>query len=706
MKNEPIKVGLLGAGYILNAHANALRAIPSAKMAAICDISEGRAEKAARQFGIPKVFTSLDEMLQSPVDVVHVLLPPQLHEDAAEKIILAGKSVFMEKPMGPSSERCGYLVKLAKDKGVKLGVDHNFLFAPAYESLRESVRSGACGTIDHVTVNWLYALGLIQLGPFNNWMFQSPGNLLLELGPHSVAYALDLLGPLDDLACKASDPIDLPGHQRVYRHWTILGTGRGASCTINLSVNPGQPDRSLHLRGSSAVGRLDFERGISWIEKAKTNSAIFDVRGHGRAVTKAIARQSASNFRKYLGAVIAKSPDVNAFQESVHLCIEAFYRTIGQGALDPRLDGAFGVEVIRLCERAIASSGVAASSAAAGVEAAPPGVPDTLVIGGTGFIGKRLVARLLKEGRRVSVLTRSRKTGALELEGLPVDIVEGRYDDPALLDRILPGIKTVYHLAKAVGEKWADYQEGDVDPTRVLAEACLRNGVGRFIYTGTVDSYYSADPSVVITGETPLDPRIKRRNNYARSKATCEAVLTKMHAEQGLPLVILRPGIVIGKGCPPAHWGVGMFLSDTLVKYWGKGDNLIPFVLVDDVAEALALAGTQRGIEGRTFLLTDKPMLSAREYVELVQEFSRTPIRQIQVPIWRFFADDFLKEAVKNAIHHPNRKMPSYRDWACRAHRSVYDASESSSALGWKPVGNKAEMVEKGIRAAVDYYYR
>jgi predicted dehydrogenase/nucleoside-diphosphate-sugar epimerase len=695
-----IKVGLLGAGYILDSHAKALRAISSVEVFAVCDISKARAEQAAQSYKIPNVFTSVDELIQSPVDVVHVLLPPHLHEATAEKLLAAGKHVFLEKPMGLSSELCAKLVALAKTKGVTLAVNHNFLFTPAYDALRTAIKAGECGTLDYVSVNWLYPLGMLQLGPFNNWMLQQPENLMLELTPHAAAFALDLLGPLDTLTCQASDPIDLPGHQRVVRHWTIVGTKGRSTVVINASVNPGQPDRSLMVRGSSAVAKLDYERGVGWIEKAKTNSAIFD------GLAKTIRKQSRANFATFMGSALKKSPDTNVFLESIHRTIAAFYATFQTG-LDPRLEGSFGVEVIRLIENAAQSAGVTPYVKPAPVPTPPQaGQPHTMVIGGTGFIGKRLVAQLVADGKKVRVLTRSRKSAALEFEGLALDIAEGRHDDQAVLDKILPGIQTVYHLAKAVGEKWSDYVEADVKPTEVLARACVKHKVGRFIYTGTIDSYHSSDPQAVITGDTPVDTKIKRRNHYARSKATCEALLTKLHKEEGLPLVILRPGIVIGRGSPPAHWGVGMFLSDTLVKFWGKGDNALPLVLVDDVAQALVLAAKKPGIEGKSFLLTDKPLLTAQEYVGLVQKFSGTQIRQVPVSILSYFLEDLLKEAVKNAIRHPNRKVPSYRDWGCRAHVSRYDASATIEQLGWKPAGDKQAVIDQGIKAAVEYYYR
>ena len=146
----------------------------------------------------------------------------------------------------------------------------------------------------------------------------------------------------------------------------------------------------------------------------------------------------------------------------------------------------------------------------------------------------------------------------------------------------------------------------------MLAEAALADGVRRFVYTGTIDSYDSADARTVIDARTPVDARMARRNLYARSKAACEALLQRMHAERGLPLVILRPGVVVGVGSPPAHWGVGMFHSDTRAELWGDGTNKLPLVLVDDVAEGLALALDVPDIEGKTLLLTDEPLLSAR----------------------------------------------------------------------------------------------
>jgi predicted dehydrogenase/nucleoside-diphosphate-sugar epimerase len=702
-----LKVGLLGAGYIVQAHAKALAALPAVEVRAVCDVSMERAARAAAEYGIPEVYDSLDRLLDSDCDVVHVLVPPFAHERVCRRLLEAGKSVFVEKPMGLSAIECDSLVALAAEKGLRLAVNHNFLFLPSYEALRRDALDGTLGTLDHVSVNWLYALGLIQFGPYNNWIVGAEGNLLFELGAHLAAFVIDLLGPLDDLAAVASDSIELPGNQRVYRHWNAIGRHGRTSVSMNLSVAPGQPDRSVHVRGAAAVARLDFERDIYWRERARSNSALFDPLHTARSTARQIAAQGWRNTRRQLAAVFARTPHATAFQDSISNSVAAFYGTF-HGKPDSRLEGRFGAEVIRLCERIVAAANAEPASPPKPirtVDLGPLTRPTVLVVGGTGFIGKRLVHSLIGRGVGVRVLSRSVESARVVLSGLPVEVVQGSHEDRAALDRALAGIDVVYHLAKATGQRWDDYVKGDVEPTRVLAEAALAHKVARFIYTGTIDSYDSADARTVIDSSSAVDARIARRNLYARSKAACEAILQRMHAERGLPLVIFRPGVVIGAGSPPAHWGVGKFHSDTRAQLWGSGTTKLPLVLVDDVAEGLALGMEVPGIEGRTFLLTDAPLLTAREYGEEVEAASSTRISAPATPIWRFFVLDAAKEADKHLIRHPNRRVPSYHDWSCRAHRARYDNGETRRALGWQPAATREALVEHGVVAAVRHYF-
>jgi nucleoside-diphosphate-sugar epimerase len=536
-------------------------------------------------------------------------------------------------------------------------------------------------------------------------MFEAEGHLVLELGPHLAAFVVDLVGPLDALQAIASHPLDLPAEQRVWRHWQAIGQRGRTAVTLDLSFAPGHPVRRLELRGAGGAAQLDFERNRVMLEHVSSTSAVFDPLFHGLRHSAGAAGQALRNFATAAGGTLRKRPEANVFLESIHRSVAAFH---APGALDPRLAGRFGVEVMSLCARIVRAAGVALRPVVPALAPSPAARahPTVLVVGGTGFIGRRLVEQLVARGLAVRVLSRGAAAARLALGELPVEILQGGHDDPAVLERALDGIEVVYHLAKAEGKRWDDYVAQDIEPTRRLAEAALAHRVRRLVYTGTIDSYASADAASVIDGETSLDERIADRNHYARSKAACEALLLELHRTRGLPVVILRPGVVIGAGSPPAHWGVGLFHSANRVQYWGDGRTPLPLVLVDDVADALVRAMTVPDIEGCAFLVTDAPLLSARDYVAEVERASGMCIDARPTPIWRFWALDMLKEAAKHAIAHPNRRRPSYRDWDCRSHRARYDNRRTREVLGWEPAGSRDALVEQGIVAAVRHAQR
>lgn len=699
--NKKLKVGLLGAGFIVDSHAKALKVLPNVEITAICDREISRAEDAAKKYAIPHVFEDLAEMLKLKLDVVHVLLPPDLHIDTTRKILEAGTSAFLEKPMGLDSVACQSLVDLAAVKGLKLAVNHNFLFLPAYEKLREQAFDGTIGHLDQITINWLYALGLIQFGPFNNWMLREPQNIWFELGPHLTAFMMDLVGAVDAIDVHVSRPIDLPGGSRVYRKWHIHGSKGNTSIDLNMSINPGYTDRSITVRGHAATAKCDFDRDVYFRDEPSGYGMLFDSFMTNISVASQLSKNSVSNLVKSVRHTLKKSPEANPFGTSIARSIKAFYDTI-DGKLDSRLDGQFGVNVIAACERITQQANFEKTESKRVWEVLPPlNKPTVLVLGGTGFIGKYLVKKLTEQGHGVRVVTRGLNAGNIGLAGLPVELIQGDIAEATFMDKALEGIEVVYDLAKAAGSKWDDYYKNDVLVTKNIAERAHAHGVKQFIYTGTIDSYYSADANSVITADTPLDKNMKNRNLYAKSKATCESLLLDMHKQLGFPVTIFRPGVVIGKGCPPAHWGVGMFQSESRVQFWGDGSNKLPLVLVEDVADALVLALGKENISGQVFLLTDEPFLSGRDYVDVVSKESGTKLRSEPTPVWKFFIIDAFKEGAKNLIKHPNRKMPSYRDWDSRSHRARYDSSKTKEILGWRPAGSKEALIEKGIVAAV-----
>jgi len=232
----------------------------------------------------------------------------------------------------------------------------------------------------------------------------------------------------------------------------------------------------------------------------------------------------------------------------------------------------------------------------------------------------------------------------------------------------------------------------------LVADACLAAGVKRLIYTGTIDSYYAGTRAGVITETTPLDRNIVRRNYYARSKALAENLLMERHKTKNLPVVIFRPGIVIGPGGNPFHWGVAQWHSESVCEVWGDGKNNLPFVLVTDVAAALVCGIQAAEIEGKSYNLIDAPLLTARDYLNEVQQRSGLAISVNYRPIWRFYMTDLVKWIVKLAVRHPDRtRIPSYSDWESRTQKATFDCTRARTELNWSPASDKNRLLTEGI---------
>jgi predicted dehydrogenase/nucleoside-diphosphate-sugar epimerase len=691
---EARRVGFVGAGYIADWHARSIASVANVELVAVCDTALPRAQALAAKYGIPRVYGSLGAMLAAgKLDAVHILLPPDCHFEAARQALEAGVPVFLEKPMCDSAKECNALAQLADDQCLRLAVAHNFLFSPPYEALRRDLRAGILGRLLDVTINWNRPLPQIVHGPFDAWMLRAPRNILVEIGSHSVAHMLDLAGEPDELRAHASDSVALPTGLPFYRRWQVDAVRGPTAVVLHFSFAPGFSEYTIHVRGSLAAATVDFETSTYTLDRHKPLDPDFDA--HAMVVERArsLKRQARRTLQNYILSKLHLNPRGNPYAESIARAMDAFY---AQGPLDERVDPRRAARVIRLCLQMSACANLPSEP-----RPAPPAVatvadpPRTLVLGGTGFIGKELL-RQLAAGKPVRVLGRSVAALPPDLQAANLQCQRGDLMNRADLARAMAGVDCVVHLARSNVKTWSDYQHFEVEATRLVAECALEAGVKRFVYTGTIDSYYTGRAGI-ITEQTPLDPRIAHRNLYARAKAASEDLLLRMQREQGLPLVILRPGIVIGRGGSPFHWGVGMWWSDAVCQTWGEGRNKLPLVLVEDVARALIAAIETPGIEGRSFNLVAGPCLTAQEYLDELDRCGGFRIARHATPIARFYLNDMLKWLVKVAVRHAERRLPSYRDWESRTQQATFDCSAARQALGWQPVSDRAELVRRGI---------
>jgi nucleoside-diphosphate-sugar epimerase/predicted dehydrogenase len=696
-------VALLGTGYIAAWHAKAIASISNVELVAVCDQIPSRAAAFAQAFDVPRVYSSIKTMLANEhLESVHVLLPPDAHFEAARMILGAGVNAFIEKPMGVSPHECDMLSRLAQERGLRLGVGHNYLFSECYESLRDDLQKGIFGAIDQLTITWHHELPQATSGPFDIWMLREPRNIVLEVGSHCVAQMLDLVGIPDTLEAKASNPIDLPTGQKFYRRWQVNAFKERTAVELRCSFVPAFAEYTIQVRGSLAAATVDFDRNTYTLRRHRPLSEDFDRYAMVADGAGSARRQARRTLRNYVLSKLHLRSNGTPYGASIAAAMNAFY---AQGEFDQRISPQRCTDVIRVCEEigrvALATAQPTVESPARSKPLAidsremPPA--QILVLGATGFIGRELTWRLIQDGRRVRVLVRNPGKLAEDLRDARLECLRGDLSDAIALRKAMAGIECVYHLARAGAKSWADYERDEIGVTRGIAEAAMDAGVKRLIYTGTIDSYYAGIRAGTITEDTPLDPRIERRNLYARAKAESERLLMQMRRSHGLPIVILRPGIVVGRGGSPMHWGVGRWWYGAVCQTWGDGRNPLPLVLVEDVANALVSASTVPGIEGESFNLVADPSLSAQDYLDEMDRFAKFRIQRCATPILQFYLTDIAKWLVKVITRHPDRRLPSYRDWESRRQLAVFDCTRAKVRLGWRPTSDRAELIHKGI---------
>ena len=324
---------------------------------------------------------------------------------------------------------------------------------------------------------------------------------------------------------------------------------------------------------------------------------------------------------------------------------------------------------------------------------------NAVVIGGAGFIGSHLTSQLRDQGCHVTVVSRSAGAGGKEEPG--IRFVKAGVADSARIDAAIAGASVVYHLAMGGGPAWEDYQRDFIDGTLNVARACQRHKVRRLIFTSSISALYLGRPGKLFE-RSGADLKPMERGFYARGKILAEQALLDLHAKENLPAVILRPGIVLGRGGMLAHGALGEAASDTCILGWGNGRSPLPCVLVQDVARALVLAKDAPGIEGMSFNLSGDIRPTAAQFVELLRERTKRNFRFYPRSLWAMGAMQWLIWGLKAATRNPDNVRVGNRDLQSLTMTTQLDCSEAKRMLGWHPISDPDEF----YREAIDSHLR
>ena len=703
----PVPVAVLGAGYIADYHLDVLRRMGSVEVVAACDPDAGRLEALCRRWGIPLGARSLEDLLRAARPAVaHVLVPPDRHEEVAAQCLEAGLHVLLEKPMAPAASACDRLIRRAEEKGLYLGVNHNAVHHPLYRRLRADLAARRLGRIEHVVSINNLPLAQLEAGQHDHWMFRDPENVLFEQGPHPLSQICGLLGPVLRATTVRSGPRSLRGGAPFFASWQAALACAEGTADLFLSFGRSFPEAILHVIGQDGSVRIDLLKDSYTLDRRTACVPPLDVALRLAGQAGQVARGGAAGLARYGLTTLRLAGRSDPYYLSMRDGIAAFYEDLRAGDVARRREAAeagrrviAGLELIAAADRP--------APARAPTPARPPRAVgdrpgEVVVLGGTGFIGRRLLPALVGAGLPVRLLARRPALVADLAEQFDLSVAAGDVRDPDAVARAVAGARAVIHLVAGAPAGWPEFERLFIGGTRLVAEACLRAGVGQLLFASSITAYYLGDPGVVVTEETPLDHRPEQRGEYARAKIACERLLLELHRARGLPVTIFRPGVVVGAGGPVEHLGVGDWPAPTHCIAWGRRvDRPLPFVLADDVAAALAAAVGREGLAGASFNLVGDVRLSAREYVAALRQASGRDIRLHPRSVLAWRASELFKWAVKAVARKPDNIALSSRELSYRTLASAFDCAAAKERLGWRPVADREEFLERGIRRAL-----
>jgi nucleoside-diphosphate-sugar epimerase len=312
-----------------------------------------------------------------------------------------------------------------------------------------------------------------------------------------------------------------------------------------------------------------------------------------------------------------------------------------------------------------------------------------LVTGGTGFIGSRVVDLLLKQGQVVRLFSRQRELPR-RLGGKRVTLYRGDLRDPSSLLDAMEGMDVVYHIGE-IRNTSRHESERNVRALEWVVDELSQAGIERIVFVSSIG--VAGIPSQVpATEET--EPAVELDDHYTWYKRTCEKILADQSSAAS---VVIRPGMVYGPGSRYLKSLVASVqrLGPIGFPFISNGMHVAPFVHVNDVAEAICLAGTRPNAVCQAFNITDGLRHSWFDFFKAIADASQIRFRILPFPpllmrgpaqcLDLFFGLFGVKLSLNNYVRYLTSDI-------------LFDPARARELLGWKPQKNFYRSVEEMVR--------
>lgn len=260
----------------------------------------------------------------------------------------------------------------------------------------------------------------------------------------------------------------------------------------------------------------------------------------------------------------------------------------------------------------------------------------SLVTGGSGFVGRALIAELVHRAQAagdpkgsVRALARSDQA-ARTVEQLGATVVRGDLEDDAALSAGMRGADWLFHAAAKV-EDWGDpedFERVNVQGTRRVLELAREAGVKRAVHVGTEAVLVGGGPILNVDERRHLP--LENIGQYPASKAAAERVALAQ-SRDGLDVMVIRPRLIWGRDDTSVLRQIVEAVDKKQFAWIGGGRYLTSTCHVENVVEGAILAA-ERGAAGEVYFLTDGPPVEFREFVEELLDTQGRPAPRRSVP--------------------------------------------------------------------------
>ncbi len=201
---KTIRWGIIGCGDVTEVKSGpGFQNAKNSQLVAVMRRNGELAKDYAERHNVPKWYDNADELINDPdVDAVYIATPPAFHKEYTLKCALAGKPVYVEKPMARNFEECTAMVQACENAGVPLFVAYYRRALDRFNKVKELIDSGKIGEIRFVTVVLYKKLVKVDLKtgelPWRVMPEISGGGEFLDLASHTLDVLDYILGPINE----------------------------------------------------------------------------------------------------------------------------------------------------------------------------------------------------------------------------------------------------------------------------------------------------------------------------------------------------------------------------------------------------------------------------------------------------------------------------------------------------------------------------